>query len=173
MTGPLPVRDKPHFTRERADALAAHNVALAAAHRFLGSPAMEEWVRTALTGLTGAPTYVSRSRSVLTLDDDELRGLLRSVREQRRRGDRSRPVGRHPAAAAPDRASSSPRLISLAAALLPGAQRDRWTEEWTAEWADLSERPAHTRWPYLCRLLLHGAPRLAWSARRVARRRPV
>ncbi|MBW5424330.1 hypothetical protein GKQ77_22630 [Streptomyces sp. BG9H] len=173
MTGRLPVREKPHFTRERAESLAAYNAALAATHRLFASPAMEKWMTESLTALTGRPTTVNRSLSLLTLDDDELRGVLHSVRAQRLREDHpdhlNRRAARH-AVAPSGPGSPGPRLISLAAMLLPGAQRGRWAEEWAAEWADLSERPLRTRWSYLARLLLHGAPRLAWSARRAARR---
>ncbi|AZM51853.1 hypothetical protein DMA15_04005 [Streptomyces sp. WAC 01529] len=170
MTGRLPVREKPHFTRERAESLAAYNAALAAMQRLFASPAMEKWVKENLTALTGRPTTVNRSRPLLTLDDDELRGVLHFVRAQRLREDGlDRPAARH--AVAPSRPGPpGPRLISLAVTLLPGAERGRWAEEWAAEWADLSERPLRTRWSYLARLVLHGAPRLAWSARRAARR---
>ncbi|MEU0727590.1 Rho termination factor N-terminal domain-containing protein [Streptomyces sp. NPDC006140] len=62
------------------------------------------------------------------------------------------------------------RAISLGTQLLPAAARERWQEEWKAEWADLAERPGRTRLMYLVRITAHSAPRLAWSLRRASRR---
>lgn len=62
------------------------------------------------------------------------------------------------------------RAISLGTQLLPAAARERWQEEWKAEWADLADRPGRTRLMYLVRLTVNSAPRLAWSLRRASRR---
>ncbi|WP_435850537.1 Rho termination factor N-terminal domain-containing protein [Streptomyces olindensis] len=62
------------------------------------------------------------------------------------------------------------RAISLGTQLLPAAARDRWQEEWRAEWADLADRPGRARLMYLVRLTVNSAPRLAWSLRRASRR---
>ncbi|MEU6914827.1 Rho termination factor N-terminal domain-containing protein [Streptomyces olindensis] len=62
------------------------------------------------------------------------------------------------------------RAISLGTQLLPAAARERWQEEWRAEWADLSDRPRRTRLTYLIRITVNSAPRLAWSLRRASRR---
>jgi hypothetical protein len=62
------------------------------------------------------------------------------------------------------------RAISVGTQLLPAAARDRWQEEWRAEWADLAERHRRTRLMYLVRLTLNSAPKLAWSLRRSSQR---
>jgi len=62
------------------------------------------------------------------------------------------------------------RAISVGTQLLPATARERWQEEWRAEWADLSERRRRTRLMFLVRLTLNSAPRLAWSLRRATQR---
>ncbi|MBW5424329.1 hypothetical protein GKQ77_22625 [Streptomyces sp. BG9H] len=57
------------------------------------------------------------------------------------------------------------RCVNLAARLLPCQDRERWLEEWQAEWFDLAARPARVRVGFVARLVLHSGPRLAWLLR--------
>jgi hypothetical protein len=54
--------------------------------------------------------------------------------------------------------------------ILPADTRDRWAEEWMAEWVDLGEEPLRTRVAYLLRLALRSGPYFAWALRLAARR---
>ncbi|MFD7980202.1 hypothetical protein [Streptomyces sp. NPDC059071] len=64
----------------------------------------------------------------------------------------------------------STRIISAAAQCLPSTQRERWVEEWAAEWQDMASAPRRTRWAFLTRLLLRTGPKLAWVLRVQQRR---
>ncbi|MFJ8534162.1 Rho termination factor N-terminal domain-containing protein [Streptomyces sp. NPDC093591] len=61
------------------------------------------------------------------------------------------------------------QAIAFGTQLLPAGARERWQEEWRAEWTDLTELSRRKRLLYLLRLTLHAAPRLAWSLRRAQR----
>lgn len=61
-------------------------------------------------------------------------------------------------------------LFGALAHILPADARDRWCEEWMAEWADLGERPLRTRVAFLIRVTLGGLPSIAWTLRLAARR---
>ena len=65
------------------------------------------------------------------------------------------------------------RAISLGTQLLPAAARERWQEEWRAEWADVVEQRRRARLMFLVRLTFSSAPRLAWSLRRSSQREPA
>ena len=53
--------------------------------------------------------------------------------------------------------------------ILPADERERWCEEWLAEWADLGERPVRIRVAFLLRIALRG-PYFAWTLRLATRR---
>ncbi|MFF2780576.1 hypothetical protein ACFVU3_37460 [Streptomyces sp. NPDC058052] len=61
-------------------------------------------------------------------------------------------------------------IVGAAVRLLPPRQRNRWAEEWTAEWHDMAGAPRLARVAFLARLLLRSGPALAWVLR-VHRRR--
>jgi hypothetical protein len=61
-------------------------------------------------------------------------------------------------------------LFEALAHILPADARDRWCEEWMAEWADLGDRPLRTRVAFLVRVTLGGLPSIAWTLRLAARR---
>lgn len=54
--------------------------------------------------------------------------------------------------------------------ILPADDRDRYSEEWLAEWIDHSEKPLRTRLAYLLRVMLRSVPYFAWTLRTAARR---
>ncbi|GHI10427.1 hypothetical protein Scel_87480 [Streptomyces cellostaticus] len=56
-------------------------------------------------------------------------------------------------------------LFEALAHILPTDARDRWCEEWMAEWADLGERPLRTRVAWLLRVTLRSGPSCAWTLR--------
>ncbi|MFH8565521.1 hypothetical protein [Streptomyces sp. NPDC017988] len=57
------------------------------------------------------------------------------------------------------------KCVNLAARLLPGRDRERWVEEWQAEWFDLASRSPRVRAVFVARVILHSGPRLAWLLR--------
>ncbi|MGW3684492.1 hypothetical protein [Streptomyces prasinus] len=61
-------------------------------------------------------------------------------------------------------------LFEALAHILPADARDRWCEEWMAEWADLGERPLRIRVAFLLRVTLGSLPSIAWTLRLAARR---
>lgn len=61
-------------------------------------------------------------------------------------------------------------LFEALAHILPADDRERWSEEWMAEWADLGERPVYTRVAFLLRVTLRSGPYIAWTLRLAARR---
>jgi hypothetical protein len=72
------------------------------------------------------------------------------------------------AAALPSALVRTPRpskCVNLAARLLPGRDRERWVEEWQAEWFDLASRSPRVRAVFVARVILHSGPRLAWLLR--------
>ncbi|WPO75268.1 MULTISPECIES: hypothetical protein [unclassified Streptomyces] len=72
------------------------------------------------------------------------------------------------AAALPSVLARPPRpskCVNLAARLLPGRDRERWVEEWQAEWFDLASRSPRVRAVFVARVILHSGPRLAWLLR--------
>jgi hypothetical protein len=64
-------------------------------------------------------------------------------------------------------------LFEALAHILPADTRDRWREEWMAEWADLGERPLRTRVAWLLRVTLRSGPSCAWILRFATRRQRV
>ncbi|AZM51852.1 hypothetical protein DMA15_04000 [Streptomyces sp. WAC 01529] len=75
------------------------------------------------------------------------------------------PGGAEVLAPPPESRSRRSRCVNLAARLLPCQDRERWLEEWQAEWFDLGARPARVRVAFVARLVLHSGPRLAWLLR--------
>lgn len=63
-------------------------------------------------------------------------------------------------------------LIEALSRLLPGDARERWSEEWMAEWVDLGKQPLRTRVAWLLRVTVRSGP-FAWSLRVAARRQRV
>jgi hypothetical protein len=61
-------------------------------------------------------------------------------------------------------------LFEALAHVLPADSRERWAEEWTAEWVDLGERRLRTRVAFLMRVALRSLPSIAWTLRLSARR---
>ncbi|GAA2523625.1 hypothetical protein [Streptomyces longisporus] len=61
-------------------------------------------------------------------------------------------------------------LFRALTAVLPADDRERWCEEWTAEWLDLTEQPLPARAAFLMRVSLRSGPRLAWTLRLTAQR---
>lgn len=61
-------------------------------------------------------------------------------------------------------------LFEALAHILPADARERWAEEWTAEWVDLGERPLRTRVAFLMWVTLRSLPSIAWTLRLAARR---
>ncbi|MEU6578286.1 hypothetical protein [Streptomyces sp. NPDC046805] len=64
-------------------------------------------------------------------------------------------------------------LFEALAHILPADARDRWCEEWMAEWADLGERPLRTRVAWLLRVTLRSGPSCAWTLRFATRRQRI
>lgn len=62
-------------------------------------------------------------------------------------------------------------VINALGLLLPTQDRERWTEEWMAEWVDLGSRPRRTRMAFLLRVALRSGPHLAWTLRQTRRQR--
>lgn len=61
-------------------------------------------------------------------------------------------------------------LFEALAHILPADARERWSEEWMAEWVDLGEEPLRTRVAYLLRVTLRSGLYFAWALRLAARR---
>jgi hypothetical protein len=85
-------------------------------------------------------------------------------------------VRHEPASDMADRADRRLRrarpLIEALSRLLPADARERWSEEWMAEWIDLGKQPLRTRVAWLLRVTLRSGP-FAWSLRVAARRQRV
>ena len=64
-------------------------------------------------------------------------------------------------------------LLAACSRLLPADERERWCEEWMAEWADLGERPVRIRVAFLLRIALRSGPYFAWTLRLTARRQRI
>lgn len=64
-------------------------------------------------------------------------------------------------------------LIEALSRLLPADARERWSEEWMAEWVDLGKQPLRTRVAWLTRVTLRGGLYFAWTLRLAARRQRV
>ncbi len=64
-------------------------------------------------------------------------------------------------------------LFEALSRLLPANARDRWPEEWMAEWVDLGKQPLRTRVAWLLRVTLRSGLYFAWSLRLAARRQRV
>lgn len=64
-------------------------------------------------------------------------------------------------------------LFEALAHILPANVRDRWSEEWMAEWADLGDQLLRTRVAWLLRVTLRSGLYLAWGLRLAARRQRV
>lgn len=92
------------------------------------------------------------------------------------------PPSEAPAAAADDEPAIGPQdvtdrrlqrgrpLFEALAHILPADARERWAEEWTAEWLDLGEQPLRTRVAFLMWVTLRSLPSIAWTLRLAARR---
>ena len=64
-------------------------------------------------------------------------------------------------------------LFETLCRLLPADARERWSEEWMAEWVDLGKQPLRTRVAWLLRVTLRGGLYFAWTLRLAARRQRV
>jgi hypothetical protein len=51
--------------------------------------------------------------------------------------------------------------------------RERWSEEWMAEWVDLGKQPLRTRVAWLMRIAVRSGLYFAWTLRLAARRQRV
>ncbi|MFD3499923.1 hypothetical protein [Streptomyces sp. NPDC058678] len=69
------------------------------------------------------------------------------------------------------RAERGRPAINALGLLLPAQDRERWTEEWMAEWVDLGSRPLRTQVAFLLRVALRSGPHLAWTLRQARRQR--
>lgn len=87
-------------------------------------------------------------------------------------------VGEEPTHCAEDRTGQrrlqrARPLFEALAHILPADARDRWCEEWMAEWVDLGEQPLRMRVAWLLRVILRGGPSCAWTLRFGTRRQRV
>jgi hypothetical protein len=64
-------------------------------------------------------------------------------------------------------------LIEAFSRILPAGARERWSEEWMAEWVDLGKQPLRTRVAWLLRVTLRSGPYFAWTLRLAARQQRV
>ncbi|MFI6038098.1 hypothetical protein ACIBBD_28900 [Streptomyces sp. NPDC051315] len=127
----------------------------------------------------GSPPDIVSATNMLSVElsplpDDHARNVRHSLGQTPQSAQHPVPPARGGPASPDDRTRRRIRrarlLFETLAQVLPADARERWCEEWMAEWVDLGEQPVRTRVAYLLRVALHSGPYFAWTLRLAARR---